>query len=131
MSSDEQAIRDLIAAWHRATAAGDVARVLTFMSEDVVFLVVGHPPMRGRQTFEAGLRSVLATHRIESAGDVQEVEVSGDLAFSWTHLSVTMTPLDGGAPMRRMGHALTILRKGADGVWRVVRDANLLAPEPV
>jgi len=32
MHPDEQAIRDLIALWHRATAAGDVNTVLGLMS---------------------------------------------------------------------------------------------------
>lgn len=37
-----------------------------------------------------------------------------------------MTP-PGGAPLRRSGYTLTILRKEADGQWRLARDANLLA----
>jgi len=80
VSTDEQAIRDLIAHWHRATAAGDVDAILPLMAEDAVFLVPGGPPMRGRGAFEQGLRGVLASHRIESTGDIQELEVSGDLA---------------------------------------------------
>jgi len=48
MSSDEQAIRSLVALWHSATASGDVETVLSLMAEDVVFLVAGRPPMQGR-----------------------------------------------------------------------------------
>jgi len=51
MSADEQAIRDLVAHWHRATAAGDVDIVLGLMADDVVFLVPGQPPIRGRSAF--------------------------------------------------------------------------------
>jgi uncharacterized protein (TIGR02246 family) len=80
MNTDEQAISDLIALWHRATAAGDVDTVLSLMAEDAVFLV-GQPPMRGRDAFERGLRGLLTQHRIESTGDVQELEVSGSLAY--------------------------------------------------
>ena len=72
MSPDEQAIRTLVSRWHTATAAGDVDTVLALMDEDVVFLVPGHPPMRGRSTFERGLRNLLAQNRIESTNDVQE-----------------------------------------------------------
>jgi ketosteroid isomerase-like protein len=36
-----------------------------------------------------------------------------------------MTP-PGGAPLRRAGPTLTILRKEADGRWRLARDANLM-----
>jgi ketosteroid isomerase-like protein len=39
---------------------------------------------------------------------------------------MTITP-PGGAPMRRAGYTLTILRKGSDGRWRLARDANLLS----
>jgi uncharacterized protein (TIGR02246 family) len=127
MNSDEQAIRNLVARWHSATAAGDIDTVLGLMSEDAVFLVAGHPPMRGRGAFESGLRPMLASHRIESIGDVVEVEVSGDLAYCWTNLTVRIAPRDGGKAMMRSGSALSILRKQPDGAWLLVRDANMLA----
>ena len=128
MKADEQAIRHLVAQWHRATAAGDVDTVLGLMAEDVVFLVAGKPQMKGRGTFEKGLRGLLKSHRVESSGDVQEVRVSGDLAYCWTSLTVRMTPLSGGGAVERSGSALSILRKQANGSWVVVRDANLLPP---
>ena len=127
MISDEQAIRNLIALWHSATAAGDVDTVLTLMNEDVVFLVAGQPPMRGRSTFEKGLRGLLSSHRVESESEIQEIQVSGDLAYCWSVLAVRIVPLSGGNPVSRSGSALSILHKQASGAWVVVRDANLLA----
>ena len=124
--SDEQAIRDLVAQWHRATAAGDVDAVLRLMAGDVVFLVAGKPPMKGRGAFERGLRGLLATHRIDSTGEVQEVAVSGDLAYSWTKLNVRIAPLAGGDAVERSGNTLSIYRRQGDGSWVMVRDANLL-----
>lgn len=126
MGDDKQAIRDLIDEWHRASAAGDVDAVLALMSEDVVFLVAGAPPMRGRASFEAGLRRLLTQHRIESKGEVREIEVSGDLAYCWSYLTVHMIPLAQGAPVTRTGHTLSILRRRGDGSWGLVRDANML-----
>ena len=126
MATDEQAIRDLVALWHSATAAGDVDTVLGLMSEDVVFLGTGRPPMRGRGAFESGLRKLLTTHRIESTGEVREVEVSGELAYCWTDLTVRIVPQAGGDSGARTGSALSILRKQGDGSWVVARDANML-----
>jgi uncharacterized protein (TIGR02246 family) len=126
MTADEQAIRNLVALWHSATAAGDVDTVLGLMAEDVVFLVAGRPPMRGRSAFESGLRKLLTTHRIESTGKVQEVEVSGNLAYCWTELTVRIVPQAGGNAAARAGSALSILRKQTSGSWVVVRDANML-----
>ena len=127
MNPDEQAIRDLVVRWHSATVAGDVDTVLGLMAEDVVFLAAGRPPMRGRKSFESGLRSLLSTHRIESTGEVQEVAVSGDLAYSWADLTVRVVPVSGGNPVTRTGSALSVLRRQASGAWVVIRDANMLA----
>jgi uncharacterized protein (TIGR02246 family) len=126
MHADEQAIRQLLAHWHQATAAGDVDAVAPLMSEDAVFLTPGGTPLRGRSAFLAQLRQLLASHRIASSGDVQEIAVAGDLAYCWSVLDVRVTPKSGGAPMARAGHTLSILRKGAEGRWQLTRDANLL-----
>lgn len=129
MNADERRIRDLIAEWHRASAAGDVPSVLRLMSEDAVFLVAGKPPLQGRAQFEKGLRGLLKTHRIESSGKIEEIRVSGDLAYCWTSLTVRITPASGGDGLERSGSALSIFRKQANGTaWLLVRDANLLAP---
>jgi ketosteroid isomerase-like protein len=83
--------------------------------------------MRGRSTFERGLRSLLSQQRITSTSDIQEIQVSGDLAYCWSNLTVRVTPLSGGNPLVRTGSALSILHKQPGGSWVVVRDANLLA----
>lgn len=126
MNSDEQTIRNLIAEWHRATAAGDVDAVLRLMSNDVVFLTPGRAPVHGRSEFEAGLRKLLQSYRIESKGEVQEIQISGNLAYGWTHLTVGIAPLSGAEENVRSGSALSIFRKRSDGSWVLVRDANLL-----
>jgi len=128
MSDDEQAIRELVATWHRATAAGDLQRILSLMAEDVVFLAPGRPPMRGKDAFAAGFRSLIQSHRIESEGTIKEIHVAGDWAYFWAQLSVTMIPLNG-PPTRRAGPTLTIVRKLADGAWVLTRDANMLTVE--
>lgn len=124
MNADERAIRDVIATWLSATAAGDSETVLSLMSDDVVFLVAGRTPF-GKAEFARGL-DMLATDRVESSSEVQEVEVSGNLAYARSRLTVTMTPLAGGAPARRSGPVLSIFRRLENGRWVLTRDANLL-----
>ena len=80
MTPDEQAIRDLIAAWNRATAAGDAGPLLGLMAEDVVFLTPGQPPMRGREGFMAGFQAALKRFRLSPESEVQELQVMGDWA---------------------------------------------------
>jgi uncharacterized protein (TIGR02246 family) len=127
-SNDEQAIRAVIARWLDASRQGDVAAVLPLMTEDVVFLVPGQPPMTGRDSFAEGMRKLVRTHRILSDSVVEEVVVSGDMAYSRTRLEVRIEPLGGGVAARRAGHTLSVFRRGGEGQWQLARDANLLAP---
>lgn len=127
MSADEQAIRNLLHRWHAETAAGNVDAVLELMTEDVVFLIAGHAqPMRGRDAFANGLRQMLQTQRFEGSGEVQDIAISGDLAYCWSVLDVRTTPLQGGETQRRRGNVLSVFRKQADGRWQLARDANML-----
>jgi uncharacterized protein (TIGR02246 family) len=126
MSPDERAIRDVIATWLSASAAGDTSKVLSLMSDDVVFLVAGRSPF-GKQEFAS--QGALSTHRLEATSDVREVHVAGDLAYARSQLTVAMTPVAGGATVRRSGPTLSIFRRLADGRWVLTRDANLLTVE--
>jgi uncharacterized protein (TIGR02246 family) len=85
----------------------------------------GHPPF-GKDAFAKASAS-MQNVRVDGRSEIEEVKVLGDWAYLRSHLEVAVTPPDG-APMRRAGYALTIVRKEADGRWVLVRDANMLAP---
>ena len=132
MHTEQLAIRDLIMQWQQASATGDVDSLLNLMEDDVVFLVAGSAPMRGRQQFAHTLRAVLNTHSISSQSDIQEIEIADDLAYSWSWLKVDITPKNpeqGGKTIRRSGHVLTVWRRQTDDSWRIYRDANMLGLE--
>jgi uncharacterized protein (TIGR02246 family) len=127
MKNDEQQIRDLVATWMSATKTGDTAAVLELMTDDVVFLVSGQPPF-GKERFAQTMRlpDGAPRPRMDGRSEIQEIHIAGDVAYMWARLSVEVTPPDG-APMKRAGHTLSVLRKDG-GKWRLARDANLLAP---
>jgi uncharacterized protein (TIGR02246 family) len=128
-TNDEQQIRDLVATWMSATKAGDIATVSGLMTDDVVFLVTGQPPF-GKEKFAAAMKPAITgapMPKIDGHSEIQEIKVSGDWAFMWSRLTVEVTPPDGGTPMKRAGHTLSVLRK-TNGKWQLARDANLLSP---
>ena len=125
MTDDERAIRDLVDTWMSASRAADQATVLSLMADDVIFMVPGQKPF-GKDAFAAN-SDRLKNVRIDGQSVIVELKVLGDWAYLRNHIDLTMTP-EGGAPTRRTGFTLTILRKEPDGRWLLVRDANLLAP---
>lgn len=130
MHNDEQAIRDLIASWMEASASGDLECLRELMADDVVFLTPGQPPMQGREAFMAAFQEGLRHFRIDAHSQIKEIHVAGDFAYCWTRLAVTIEPRNDGLPMRRSGNTLSILKKQSSGRWVIVRDANMLMPEP-
>jgi uncharacterized protein (TIGR02246 family) len=124
ITSDEQAIRDLIETWLAASKRGDLDTVLGLMTDDVIFMVPGRPPF-GKEAFAEASRG-MGKLQIEGKSNIEELRVLGDWAYLRNHLDMAITPKDGGTPVHRSGYTLTILRKEPDGVWRLARDANLL-----
>jgi uncharacterized protein (TIGR02246 family) len=124
---DAQKIRAVIDAWAEASSAGDLTAQLHLMTHDVIFLTPGRVPMR-RDEFVAGFRAMIEIATIECRSNVQEITVSGDLAVCWNLLEVSFTPIEGGDTQKHAGNVLTAFRRGADGQWRIWRDANLLTP---
>jgi uncharacterized protein (TIGR02246 family) len=129
MPSDEQQIRQLVETWMSATKAGDTETVLGLMTDDVVFLLAGQPPMIGKAAYAAAGRTPPGqpTTQFEGHSEIKEVTVVGDWAYIWTHLTVVVKPPGGAPPMTRAGNTLSILKK-QDGKWLLARDANMLVP---
>ena len=124
MTEDERAIRDLVETWMEASKAGDLATVLDLMSDDVIFLTPCSEPF-GKDAFKAASESMSGT-AMDGRAEVREIEVIGDWAWVRNHIEIAMTP-PGGESVRGAGYTLSILRKGADGRWRLIRDANLVS----
>jgi uncharacterized protein (TIGR02246 family) len=126
VSDDEAQIRSLVAQWQAATKAGQTQTLLDLMTDDVVFLVPGRPPMTKDEFADLSAPPPgVPRPQFQSAQHIREIEVSGVMAFMWSALAVAVTPPGATQPIEREGHTLTIFRK-VKGQWLLARDANLL-----
>ena len=123
MTDDERAIRQVVNTWMAASRSGDLATVLSLMTDDVIFMVPGQEPF-GKEAFAAASKGT-GSMQIEGSSEILELRVLGDWAFIRNRIEIMATPPSGN-PIRRSGYTLTVLRKEADGQWRLARDANLL-----
>ena len=127
MGPDERAIRDLHTTWIAAVNAGDLARLLALMADDVVFLNPGRAPVR-RDEFPAGFTAAHESSRIHCISEPEEVVVVGDVAYTTSRDSLAVAPRAGGEVVKLAGHRMTIYRKQPDGRWLLARDAHTLSP---
>jgi uncharacterized protein (TIGR02246 family) len=124
MTNETHAIRDLLAAWAEAMKAQDIARLLTLVTEDIVFLPPNHPPVRGKQAVRVMFESFFPQFAsVEQTTTQEEIEISGDLAFIWGSESLVLAPKSGGAPVRLAGHGMSILRR-ENGAWKFASGIN-------
>jgi uncharacterized protein (TIGR02246 family) len=123
---DERQIRKLIGSWIAASNARNLPALMDMMTDDVVFMTPGRGPF-GKAEFAADSQRMKSV-TIDARAQVQEIEVFGPRAYIRNHIQIELTS-PGQAPRRMSGYAMSILRKEADGRWRIARDANLVVPE--
>lgn len=122
MTEDEQAIRELVHAWTNANEVGDVATMLSLVTDDVVFMVPGCDPL-GRELLEAARPT--SSVQVEGINEIVELQVLSGWAFTRNRIDVTVTPASGEA-VHLSGSTLAFFRQEADGRWRLARHANML-----
>ena len=121
-TADERAIHQLIDDWMQASAQGDLDRVLSMMSDDVVFMTADREPF-GKQEFAAQSRALQGV-KIEGRATPVEIKVLGDWAYLRNRIEVKITAPHGDQ-VNRAGYTLTILQRQS-GRWVITRDANLM-----
>ncbi len=91
------------------------------LAADVVIMAPGMPLLIGRETCLAFVREVFASYpqrHIEET--IDEIEVSGDLAFERASFVQVVDDPELGRPVRECGIALRVYRRSPDG-WTAAR----------
>ena len=127
MDADEGQIREVHTTWIDAVNAGDLARLLTLVTDDVVFLNPGQAPL-GRAEFSANFSAAHQQVRIRCVSELEEVVVASDVAYTRSRDALSVTPHGGGEAMHLAGHRMTVYRKQPEGRWLLARDAHTLSP---
>lgn len=127
MGPDEREIREVHSTWIDAVNAGDLVRLLTLMTDDVVFLNPGQAPF-GRDGFSTNLSAAQQQVRIDCISELEEVVVVGEVAYTRSRDALSVTPRAGGEATQLAGYRITVYRKQPDGRWLLARDAHTVSP---
>jgi uncharacterized protein (TIGR02246 family) len=124
LSDDLRAIEDVNQRDVRAVLAGDAAMMMSQWCDDIVVLPPAGPILRGRRANEdvvlRGMEHAPFT-TVEWELDIEEVKVLGDYAFQWGSYRGGVRPSAGGDVVRAGGKLMRILRREADGSWKMYR----------
>lgn len=119
---DAEAIMMLLAEYDAAATAGNVDPVMALYADDAVSMPPDAPARTGKDEIRAAFVAVLEENTIQLTSQVDEVRVSGDLAFLRVAYDETVTPKAVGEPTQLHGKWLVILERQPDGSWKWWRE---------
>src|SRR5262249_32453495 len=129
MASDEREIRTVHSSWIDAVNTGDLARLLTLLAEDVVFLTPGQAPV-GREGFSSNFMTAHKQMQICCTSELEEVVVVGEVAYTRSRDALSVTPRERGQRAQLTGRRWTLYRKRRGGRWLLSGDAHTLPAVP-
>lgn len=119
--SDVSAIN---AAYERSVATqkdGDIDGWLALFSEDIVFMPPDQTIVEGKEAIRAIVEPFQEQFNIEESTSLDEIQVSGDWAFTRGTRDFRATPKAGGDTMQQRVKFVHVLRRHSDGTWKFSR----------
>ncbi|HUR32842.1 MAG TPA: nuclear transport factor 2 family protein [Vicinamibacterales bacterium] len=110
-------------AYVTAINSNNLDTLLGVLTDDVVFLSAGEPPMVGKAAVRPWLAAYLEAYRTHWDKPVDEFIVNGEWAYERYSWKSTDTPVAGGDAVIDTGWGLVVYHHDTDGTWRVARDA--------
>lgn len=113
--------------WKAGADKKDAATVASYYTEDAVLAGSNAPVAKGRDAIQKGLAPAFAMWtnlKINS----EDVKIAGDWAVDMGTYSEHVTPPKG-KPMDVSGNYIVILKKQADGSWKLAREVDADLPQ--
>ncbi len=120
-SIDEWAIARLAEEWFAGWIDGDLDVLVGSLADEPVLLPQNQPAVVGRESIRRMYRALLDSVAIACEWEVMEVEASGDWGYFWSTYKLAATPRDAGAKIESEGKLLVIVKRRADGSWKIAR----------
>jgi uncharacterized protein (TIGR02246 family) len=123
---DAEEIEKLKAAYVAALRTGDVDRLLDMVTDDVVAMHPNGKTTHGKQELADDFRRFFAKFRMDQTATSEETVVAGEWAFDRARVSTKVVPITGGDSSQVNSEVIVILRRDADGFWKLARSIAVI-----
>jgi uncharacterized protein (TIGR02246 family) len=114
-------VDDVIEKWNAAMRRSDTAELASLVTEDYEFWSPGQPPLAGRGAVRDSFDSLFKTYHMEQSFEERERIDFGDAVLLRGVERNHVTPRKGVGETTIHQRVFTLLRRDADGVWRIAR----------
>lgn len=129
-AADDPAIRTFHDQFFEAWNTGDIAGLVSALSEDTVYHPMNAATIRGREALAKVYGEFLTNYHVEMKVAAELLEADGDRGVMMGLYRSTLTPINGDTPIVRGGRYYMELRRGSDDTWRISRELTQATADP-
>jgi len=122
-AADVAAINALVEREMAAFTGANIPEIEAIFAADVILMPPSEPALQGLPAAVAWTQALHAAFTVSGSYTSSDVTVSGDLAVQRFTGTLTVTPKAGGDPMAETVKGIHVLRRQADGSWKITQDA--------
>lgn len=131
--ADIQAVKEVLADFNAAINNGDIDKASFYHAEEAIVVPPNEPALIGKEASINLLQQLFDHINYQEVDEVNDVQVSGDLAvahYTWTSANTFKA---GGSQPNSSGNGLMVLKKQPDETWKFIyliwSDESLTSPE--
>jgi uncharacterized protein (TIGR02246 family) len=113
------ALRDQYASMYNS---GDVSAIGNLYTDDAVVMNNQQPEVSGKPAIQQKATELVQQFTVNISISPADTQIAGDLAYEHGSYTMSMTPKAGGAAMQNTGNYIVVLKRGADGSWKLHRE---------
>lgn len=113
------ALRDQYAAMYNS---GDVSAIGNLYTDDAVVMNNQQPAASGKPAIQQSAEALVQQFTVNISISPADTQIAGDLAYEHGSFTMSLTPKAGGAAMQNTGNYIVVLKRGADGSWKLHRE---------
>jgi uncharacterized protein (TIGR02246 family) len=118
---DREAIERLIERRELVTNRGDANAFAGLFTDDAVIMPTNRTNIVGAPAIKKWEHAFAEEYQVETELATDEVTLLGSWAYVRLRVSGTLTPRQGGDPVRINGKELAVLQRQPDGNWKISR----------
>jgi uncharacterized protein (TIGR02246 family) len=114
----ETQFTEVVYALEDAYKSNDIDRIMEFYADDVVTILPGMPPLKGKEAVQADWEYIFDTFTLDRDSELAYVNVDGDSAVRRMEWTNTLAPKDGSEPIVETGNCIVGFKQ-VGNEWKI------------
>jgi uncharacterized protein (TIGR02246 family) len=117
--ADKAALDNITKISMQAFNEGNLEKYVALIADDAVWIPLEGSTLFGKDAIQKWYEAVFPSYQFNVNFTTESTEIHGEFAFQYQVYKGIVTPKQGGGSLHLNNRALVVLRKQADGTWKI------------